>query len=245
VPVGGTSGQVLTKNSATDYDTRWATPSAGGGGGDGYQPGSADRPPTTPNAKDDEFDGTSSVTWTTTPTAPATMNANTTRESHLYLKAAGTAATFVGKYQPVPAFPFTVTIKNAGSTGRANYHKNGGLLLLPSGAISSTSSAAYIGPGYNAQDGSGHCVFRWTGTVAGSFSAQSTPLRPLRLGGVYVRATFTSATSVTWSYSADGFAWLPGETYTVPFSVGNIGVAANEEAALGGVEAYFDFFRVT
>ena len=31
VPVGGTAGQVLTKNSATDYDTGWATPSGGGG----------------------------------------------------------------------------------------------------------------------------------------------------------------------------------------------------------------------
>lgn len=32
-PVGGTTGQVLTKNSATNYDTGWATPSGGGGGG--------------------------------------------------------------------------------------------------------------------------------------------------------------------------------------------------------------------
>ena len=31
VPTGGTTGQVLTKNSATDYDTHWTTPSAGGG----------------------------------------------------------------------------------------------------------------------------------------------------------------------------------------------------------------------
>lgn len=29
VPVGGTSGQVLTKNSSTNYDTIWSTPSAG------------------------------------------------------------------------------------------------------------------------------------------------------------------------------------------------------------------------
>lgn len=36
VPAGGTSGQVLTKNSGTDYDTGWATPSAGGSGFSGY-----------------------------------------------------------------------------------------------------------------------------------------------------------------------------------------------------------------
>lgn len=30
IPTGGASGEVLTKNSATDYDVSWA---AGGGGG--------------------------------------------------------------------------------------------------------------------------------------------------------------------------------------------------------------------
>lgn len=32
VPTGGTAGQVLTKNSSTNYDTLWQTPSGGGGG---------------------------------------------------------------------------------------------------------------------------------------------------------------------------------------------------------------------
>lgn len=32
VPAGGAQGQVLTKRSATDYDTYWATPTGGGGG---------------------------------------------------------------------------------------------------------------------------------------------------------------------------------------------------------------------
>lgn len=34
LPSGGTTGQVLTKNSATNYDASWATPSGGGGGVD-------------------------------------------------------------------------------------------------------------------------------------------------------------------------------------------------------------------
>ena len=33
VPVGGTTGQVLAKNSNTDYDTEWIDPPAGSGGG--------------------------------------------------------------------------------------------------------------------------------------------------------------------------------------------------------------------
>jgi hypothetical protein len=32
IPTGGTTGQVLTKTSATDYATNWQTPTAGGGG---------------------------------------------------------------------------------------------------------------------------------------------------------------------------------------------------------------------
>ncbi len=32
VPVGGTTNQVLTKNSNTDFDTGWVTPSGGSGG---------------------------------------------------------------------------------------------------------------------------------------------------------------------------------------------------------------------
>jgi FlaG/FlaF family flagellin (archaellin) len=31
VPTGGTTGQVLAKNSNTNYDTEWVDPSAGGG----------------------------------------------------------------------------------------------------------------------------------------------------------------------------------------------------------------------
>lgn len=34
VPVGGTAGQVLSKKSASDYDTEWQTPSSGGGTAD-------------------------------------------------------------------------------------------------------------------------------------------------------------------------------------------------------------------
>lgn len=36
VPTGGTAGQVLTKVDGTDFNTQWATPSAGGGGVDSF-----------------------------------------------------------------------------------------------------------------------------------------------------------------------------------------------------------------
>jgi hypothetical protein len=37
VPEGGTTGQVLTKASNTDYDTEWTTPGGGGGGTVGFE----------------------------------------------------------------------------------------------------------------------------------------------------------------------------------------------------------------
>jgi hypothetical protein len=36
VPVGGTAGQILSKKSATDYDTQWIVASTGGGSTDGW-----------------------------------------------------------------------------------------------------------------------------------------------------------------------------------------------------------------
>ena len=41
IPAGGTTSQVLTKTSATDYAVNWQTPSAGGGSGDVVGPASA------------------------------------------------------------------------------------------------------------------------------------------------------------------------------------------------------------
>ena len=44
VPTGGTTGQVLTKIDATNYNTYWATPAAGGGGGTGTYYSKPDNP---------------------------------------------------------------------------------------------------------------------------------------------------------------------------------------------------------
>lgn len=36
VPLGGSSGQILAKNSATDHDLTWVANAGGGGGGNTY-----------------------------------------------------------------------------------------------------------------------------------------------------------------------------------------------------------------
>lgn len=219
---------------------------SGGGSGSSYPPGSADAPPVSPNAKDDEFDGTSSATWTATPVAPSVTDRNTTRPSHLYIKAAGSGSNLVGRHQPIPAaFPFTVTTKLASSTGRANFHRGGGIILLPA-APTAASPELYIGVVYNTNGVECVRVYYTNGTTFGNQSTfpgnrVGLPARPH-----YLRVVATSATSISTYMSTDGWAWVPIEVgYTVPFAIGRVGLGLSEETALGGVEAFFDFFRVT
>jgi len=79
VPSGGSSGQVLTKNSGTSYDTYWATPSAGSGtirnGLYKVAFGSVSQFSTTT----DSADFPSSIgTWQTPSTTQLTLNFNST-----------------------------------------------------------------------------------------------------------------------------------------------------------------------
>jgi len=55
VPAGGSTGQVLTKSSATDYATQWATPAAGGAWTYALKPNSTERTSTTTLAADPDL----------------------------------------------------------------------------------------------------------------------------------------------------------------------------------------------
>lgn len=234
-----TAGQILTWNG-----TAWAPDDASGGGGGGggtaYPLGSADEPPGSPSAYDDEFDGTTSVTWTAFG-SPASNTVNSTRPGHLYLQASGTGSTLVGRVQTAPAsFPFTVSTKVAGTTSRANYHRGGGLCFFPSGAISGGSSPVYFGVNHNA----GARVARITYSGLSGYGGEAYEALGAKLAPVYLRAVFTSATAVSLQWSHDGWAWQVVEAPTLPFSVGQIGLACSEEGG-GGLDVYFDWLRVT
>lgn len=236
------SGQVLKFNG-----TVWApaADSTGtGGGGSGYPPGSADVPPAVANAKDDEFDGTSTATWIATPTAPNVANVNSTVPHGLYMKATGSGSTLVGRYQAAPSFPFTITTKLTGTTARQNFMRGGGIILLPS-APTNASAATYFGPVYNS---TGIEFVRIAYTNMSTFGSQSTLVGP-RWGvpapQMYLRAVVTSATAVSFYASHDGRIWTPlNAGYTNPFSIANIGLGLSEEAT-GGCEARLEFFRVS
>lgn len=202
-------------------------------------------PPTTPGAYDDEFDGLSGVTWTATPTAANTFDINTTARHHAYIKASGSGAALVGKHQPVPgAYPYTITAK-VSSTARANYHRGGGIFVAPA-SPTGTSNIAYLGVLYHTSYGN-RSVQRVLQSFAGSsVSNTSQGNANTDWGPMYLKMVVNSATSIDTYVSRDGMAWFPVESGFNPgFTPGVMGICCNEESAGGGVEAYFDFFRVT
>lgn len=209
-----------------------------------------DPPPNAPNAKDDEFDGSSSVTWTSTPTAPNAFDINSTEPGFMYLKASGSGAAIVGKYQAVPgSYPYTITTK-VFSTGRASFHKAGGIFLV--GATPTGASTALIVT-HAARSGAQAGVQRVLITLGGTFGSEA-PTAPGMLpetqgpahGARYLRVVVNAANNVDTYASADGKAWHLVEAAANPgFTPAFMGLGCNEESAGGGVEAYFDFFRVT
>lgn len=252
MPAGGTTGQVVKKLSSSDYDAGWNDDLQGGGGGGGagssYPPGSADIPPASPNARDDEFDGTSTVTWTTTPVAPTATDRGVTRPGHLRIQQA-TEVGYVGRHQPVPtAYPYTITAKVAGTTQRANFNRGGGIILGPA-APTQTSPLVYVGPVFNNSTSSGglaygHIAERILTKFDGTFTSQTAPW-PAGAGPYYLRVRVNSATSVDTFLSTDGWAWVPWETGFNPgFTPGVMGLAIGA-ITTGGHEAFFDFFRVS
>lgn len=208
-----------------------------GGGVTAFPPGSADVHPTNPNAKDDEFDSATTLLSIATPTAAAAADSNT-RPSHLHLKASGTGAAYVGLYQAVPgAYPYTITTKLAGSTARANYQRGGGIILLPAAPTNATN-IYYAGRIVTSHQ-------RVLAQAGGTFVSQS--VAGLAVPDVsYFRVKVNSATSVDFLASTDGWAWYTVEAGFNPgFTPAFMGLAINDETAAVGVDAYFDFFRVT
>lgn len=89
VPSGGTSGQVLTKNSNTDYDLTWTTPSTG--------PSEYDYTTTiTPSI---DARGVTAANYYVTPTNTADLTVANARKVEAYLEANFTAYSYSGAYR--------------------------------------------------------------------------------------------------------------------------------------------------
>lgn len=85
LPTGGTTGQVLGKATATDFDVSWQTPAAGGGGGGGGVSGAGWlAAPVAPHAYNEEFNSTSiNAAWAFIVPSGTVVNATTTPSTYV------------------------------------------------------------------------------------------------------------------------------------------------------------------
>lgn len=202
-----------------------------------------DLPPTSPNAKDDEFDGNSSATWTTTPTAPTTWDINSTAAYRAYLRANALSTAFTGKYQGIPgAYPFTITTK-VSSNRRGNSNLGLGLFLsvaTPSGA----SPIMWLGPDFSTSllvQRLSYSSFATTSFVSAASAAGLAGWA----GSLYLRIVAASATSIKTQASADGLVWHTLDAALNPgFTPGVMGLVLSESGT-ADLEGVADFFRVT
>lgn len=202
--------------------------------------GSRLRHPDSPSAFDDEFDGSSGVSWTDFGTW-SVEDVGSTREDHLYGKASGTGSTLCGLVQAIPgSAPFEIYACVSGSTYRQNFQRGGGIVLFPSGAISGSSAPVYCGMVFN----SDFRVSRITYASLSSFGSQTELADQGKHESIFLWVHVIDTTHIDFYWSSDGYAWVPVQlNYNLPFTLAQMGLGSSEEAS-GGVESFFDFFRV-
>lgn len=211
---------------------------------------SPDRPPASPNAKDDEFDAVSldaKWTWVNQGSATASLS-----KSWLAIALPPTGATsthsMTGIFQALPAGTPTITAKigpavaqNAANIGTTRAH----LALRESGTGKITTFGL---TGYG--DVRGMPAFGVTNWTNETTSASQALIENVITGAfAYVRINY-DGTNVAYSYSPNGvtFVQVFTQVKTTPFTVGpnQIGLMGEFCAGAGGDAALCcDFFRVT
>lgn len=197
--------------------------------------------PASPNAKDDEFDGTSSATWSNTPTAPTAWTVNSTYPGALLLQTSGLGAAVVGKVQSVPgAYPYTITTRLRWTSVRDNYQQ-AGIVIGPASPTGTSNCHRWGVKSNNAYRAYGTIT-----TFAGTFVSEVAANIGLNVTPLWFRITVASASSVTSQWSVDGGIWYTSWNAVNPgYTPGVMGLFVNDESVNSGVDAVFDFFRVT
>lgn len=214
----------------------------GAGGVSFYSP--LDEPPGTPDAFDDEFDDSTSLSdWTAFGTGTlATEDVDTTVPGRLYLAmTAGADSNPTGRYKAISTTG-TYLVKIGATSGRENYHRCGCVYILPAGAITGSSPCLILGWVYA---GSLNVELDRHSALA---TYQDQPFQGGvwgRLPALYARIAFASATSVTVDYSPDGIVWARAVTaYNPGWNMDKIGYGVSKEnGGSTGFEVTFDYFR--
>lgn len=197
-------------------------------------------PPASPSAYDDEFDGSSTVSWLDTPTAATTKDIDSFSPGCLHLEGVGTGNNMIGVVQTAPgSFPYTITTRIVGRGAPVNYHRHGGIILC--NGITSGSVIWYVGQVWEGAEL--HRAF--SQTLGGSWIGGA-PGWTGRESAKFERVTVTSASSATAYFSDDGYVWVAYNTFNPGFTPTHIGLGCSQENS-GSIpaEATFGFFRVT
>ena len=249
LPTGGYTGQVLAKNSITDYDVSWVVQTGGGGtgagntgatgatgpvgvagAGDQFSYYDADKPPTSPSAYDDEFTGTSlDAKWTTLNWSMLTYGTVANDRLNLYCNSSH-AQSRISAMQPLPAGDFTIVMK--GWEQGAGYNLIG--LQLADGITVGSGTQLTMNYTYT----EGNYLQYWTGynAISGGYLVNTAPTGVTQ----YFRIS-RSGSSYSWSVSVDGFNWFVISTATPSFTPAYFGLAFRPYDAPG--VATFDYLR--
>lgn len=199
--------------------------------------------PASPSAFDDEFDGTSGVTWTSTPTAPSTYDVNTTVDNCGYVRSNGNTSKFIGKYHAIPgAYPFTITAK-VFAFPKGNTNLGLGLFISETPVVAG-SPIMFVGP---IQSGGSRIIQRlsYNDFDTTSFVSSATSPTSGYVGPLYIRIIAASATSFTLQTSVNGQLWQTVVSAFNPgFTPGVMGFALSENGS-ADYDGAIEFFRVT
>lgn len=232
-----------------------AVPAGGGGGGSDlaqtysgggsvYIPGTTigdpHKMPASPNASDDEF-------HTVTGTVLGTLDTDNITDAKSWWHVERVIATDVnGRYWTIPSLPCTIEMGFRVVLPTGN-HASIGLMLLDS------TPTAIRNFELNAAGGSyNFSLRRWTNRTTFASSIDVAIGAPTPAATVpfefYIRLLVTSSSSVTASYSHDGYFWTSPATLAAispTLTPGFFGIQMSDPLGAATIKAFVDYVRVT
>lgn len=201
--------------------------------------------PASPNAKDDEFDSTDTNNPPTGWTAMGTLTGvdiNSTRKSHLYLKAAANGNyALAGIYKAwTPSAGDTVTAYLSDHSMVGQFQK--AMLFVatatPGQVAGACTQVVGAGSGANMDEVNSKLYTSPSGgSLTNDFSTVGMP-SPL-----YLRIVYASSTNLVIQASRGGNFWRTINSFNPAFTVGSYGLCVSPENTTGDVEALFDWIR--